>query len=103
MGSDTHPCEGFRELDPRTLSAPDAPALVRPGQRILSFLQCAAAAAGIARGLEQEGVQRGDLIALAIPNAEDLLLGFLGVSGIAAAAPLDCKRPKRNWWLVCFC
>ncbi|MGD0360745.1 MAG: AMP-binding protein [Bryobacteraceae bacterium] len=91
MGSGTHPCEGFRELDPRTLCAPDAPALVRPGQRILSFLQCAAAAAGIARGLQRAGVHRGDLIALAIPNAEDLLLGFLGVSRIAAAAPLDCK------------
>ena len=48
----------------------------------------------IARGLEQEGVQRGDLIALAIPNAEDLLLAFLAFL-MAAAAPLDCSWPKR--------
>jgi acyl-CoA synthetase (AMP-forming)/AMP-acid ligase II/thioesterase domain-containing protein/acyl carrier protein len=91
MSSNAHPFTGLQASDLRTLSARDAVALVRPGQRSFSFLQCAAAADRIAQGLQAEGIHRGDLIALAIPNADQLLLGFLGVASVAAAAPLDCK------------
>ena len=91
MSSNGYPFPGFKAFDLRTLSAPDAVALVRPGQRSFSFLQCAAAADRIAQGLQAEGIHRGDLVALAIPNAEQLLLALLGVASVAAAAPLDCK------------
>lgn len=82
---------GLQAFDLRTVSAPDAVALLRPGQRSFTFLQCAAAADRIAQGLQAEGINRGDLVALAIPNAEQLLLGLLGVASVAAAAPLDPK------------
>jgi oxalate---CoA ligase len=91
MSPSACPVAGLRELDLRTLSAPDAAALVRPGQSSFSFLQCAAAADRIALELQKAGIRRGDLVALAIPNAEQLLLGFLGAARVAAAAPLDYK------------
>ena len=91
MRSSAYPFPDLKAFDLRTLSAPDAVALVRPGQRSFSFRQCAAAADQIAQILQAEGIHRGDLVALAIPNAEQFLLGLLGVASVATAAPLDCK------------
>jgi len=85
------PRASLREVDLRTLSAPDAAALIRAGQRPFSFLECETVADRIAQRLRQEGIHRGDLVALALPNADRLLLGLLGVTRVAAAAPLDCK------------
>jgi acyl-CoA synthetase (AMP-forming)/AMP-acid ligase II/thioesterase domain-containing protein/acyl carrier protein len=53
--------------------------------RDLDYVEC------IAGGLESQGIHAGDLVALAIPNPEDLLLAVLGVLRVTAAAPLSCK------------
>jgi acyl-CoA synthetase (AMP-forming)/AMP-acid ligase II len=71
----------------------------RPGAGF-SFLECSsfecAAAEAIARNLEEAGIRSTDLVALAIPDAESLLRGFLGVSRVAAAAPVDCKLAEQE-------
>jgi acyl-CoA synthetase (AMP-forming)/AMP-acid ligase II/thioesterase domain-containing protein/acyl carrier protein len=91
MSPSAAPSPGFQGFDLRTLNASDAVALARPGQLSFTFRQCACAADRIAQGLRAEGIHRGDLVALAIPNAEQLLLAWLGVASVASAAPLDCK------------
>ena len=90
------PAEGLRDLDLRTLAAPESAALIGSGQNSFSFLQCAEAAEGIAQKLQEAGIRSSDVVALAMPDAESLLLGVLGVSRVAAAAPVDGKLAERE-------
>jgi len=90
------PAEGLRDLDLRTLAAPESAALIGSGQNSFSFLQCAEAAEGIAQKLQEAGIRSSDVVALAVPDAESLLLGVLGVSRVAAAAPVDGKLAERE-------
>jgi acyl-CoA synthetase (AMP-forming)/AMP-acid ligase II/thioesterase domain-containing protein len=90
-GNPNRPIGDLGEFDFRTVAASDSIALCGPGQQSFSFQQCMAIAAEIARELQEAGIESGDVVALAIPDAAHLLLGLLGVWGVAAAAPLDSR------------
>ncbi len=68
---------------------PDAPALVC-GERTLTYRELDDRADGVARELARRGAGPEDLVLLALPRTEDLVVGLLGIlkSG-AAYVPMD--------------
>jgi acyl-CoA synthetase (AMP-forming)/AMP-acid ligase II len=70
---------------------PDRPALIVPDTgQAMSYAQLATRTETLSRRLASLGVQRGDRVALALPNGPDIVLLLLAVTALgAAAAPLN--------------
>jgi acyl-CoA synthetase (AMP-forming)/AMP-acid ligase II/thioesterase domain-containing protein len=77
------------ELSRRAEQAPDAPALVAPGEQTVSFRGLLAGIAGVAEILRAAGVRPGDVVAVAMPDGREFLAALLGAMAAAAAAPMD--------------
>jgi acyl-CoA synthetase (AMP-forming)/AMP-acid ligase II/acyl carrier protein len=72
----------------------DRPSLVAPGRRGLTGGELRAHVARLGAELRARGVQAGDGIGLVGPTGPELAIGFLAVSSVAAAAPINpASRP----------
>ncbi|HEY7517079.1 MAG TPA: AMP-binding protein [Methylomirabilota bacterium] len=68
---------------------PDAPAIVAPHRRALTYRELSAHAALTVRRLRALGVARTDAVAVVMPQGPELAVAFLGVAAGAIAAPLN--------------
>jgi acyl-CoA synthetase (AMP-forming)/AMP-acid ligase II/acyl carrier protein len=68
---------------------PDAPALLAPGRRPLSYAKLREQTSRFASRLRSGGINRGDRVAIVHPNGPELAAVVLGVSSAAVAAPLN--------------
>ena len=64
------------------------------GQRTITYGRLLAEAQALAGGLQAQGVQRGDTVALMLPTGLEFLASFLGVQ-IAGAIPVPLYPPLR--------
>jgi acyl-CoA synthetase (AMP-forming)/AMP-acid ligase II/thioesterase domain-containing protein len=78
---------------------PDALALLAPGRKPLAFSHLRAGIVSLARALQEAGITNGDIVAVAIPEGPELLTVLLGVSEVAAPAPLDCNLTEAEFHL----
>ena len=69
--------------------APDRPALRVPGGPTLTYDALRRQVDRLSADLRGLGVQRGDRVAMVLPNSLEALVAFLAVSNIATAAPLN--------------
>lgn len=69
--------------------APEAPALLAPGEPALTYAQLLARAEALAAALAGHGIGSGDRVAIVLPNGPGAALAFLGVTMTASAAPLN--------------
>jgi acyl-CoA synthetase (AMP-forming)/AMP-acid ligase II/acyl carrier protein len=68
---------------------PDRPSLLAPGRVGLSRGELRAQVDRVAAALVERGVRPGDAIGIVGPNGPELAIGFLAVSSVAAAAPIN--------------
>jgi acyl-CoA synthetase (AMP-forming)/AMP-acid ligase II/thioesterase domain-containing protein/acyl carrier protein len=68
---------------------PDAPALLAPGYRNLSYANLEAAAGRIGAALRNLGLTESARLALVCSNGPEAAVGFLGLAAHAACAPLN--------------
>lgn len=78
---------------------PHAAALVAPGREPLTFWRLQARILSRARSLREAGITSGDIVAVAIPEGPELLTLLLGVSEVAAVAPLDWNFTEAEFHL----
>lgn len=76
-------------LETQARTHPARTAILATDSTALTYAELAAAVRAIARRLAAEGVQRGDRVALILPNGPDAVLSFLGTSVAGTAAPLN--------------
>jgi enterobactin synthetase component F len=75
---------------------PKADALVY-GPNILSYAELDARTAALAQRLRDQGVQRGDIVAVAIPRSIELVLALVAILRAGAAyLPLDLNHPRER-------
>jgi len=78
------------------LAYPDAPALVY-GPNTLSYAELDARTAALAQRLRDQGVQRGEIVAVAIPRSIELVLALVAILRAGAAyLPLDIAHPRER-------
>jgi acyl-CoA synthetase (AMP-forming)/AMP-acid ligase II/acyl carrier protein len=68
---------------------PDAPAMISIDGETVTFDQLHKLIQGLVDDLNQLGIDRGDRVAVVIPNGPEMALAFLAVSSTAACAPLN--------------
>jgi hypothetical protein len=62
------------------------------GSQSLSYQQLAQDAGALARGLADLGVQRGDRVALLLPNCPQFVISYLAINALGAmVVPLHCQ------------
>jgi acyl-CoA synthetase (AMP-forming)/AMP-acid ligase II len=71
--------------------APDAPALIVPGCRVISYGDLWGRAGVVAATVAGAGMRRGERVALLIPDEADLAVAVLGTTMAAIAAPLPAS------------
>ncbi|HEX5228836.1 MAG TPA: non-ribosomal peptide synthetase, partial [Bryobacteraceae bacterium] len=81
----------FAEVARWVREKPDATALLGPDQPTISFAILSARNAALVKMLKAVGIQRGDIVAVAMSDGPDLLSVLLAVGEVAAAAPLDWR------------
>ena len=76
-------------LDLLESGAPSHPALVAPGGPVLTYdaLRCQVRA--LAEQLRAMGIDRGDRVAIVLPNGMEAIVTFLAVAAAGTAAPLN--------------
>jgi len=67
----------------------ESPAIAAPKRRSLSYKRLWRHVEGMIAWLNAQGIGRGDLVAILLPNGPELASAFLGVSAGAASAPLN--------------
>ena len=83
------------QRDPSTLidlldqGSPDHPALRVPDGPSLTYEQLRGQVRAMGAQLATQGIKRGDRVALVLPNGVEAIVGFLAVSSVATAAPLN--------------
>jgi acyl-CoA synthetase (AMP-forming)/AMP-acid ligase II/acyl carrier protein len=75
------------------LAARDVPLLLEPERPTLTGDGLARSVAAVASAVRRAGVERGDVVAIAIPNGQRLAVTLLGTMAAAIAAPLDPLQP----------
>lgn len=88
-----------RDLAKLAQETPHAVALLAPGREPLTFSRLRARILSIARGLRDAGIAIGDIVAVAMPEEPQLLTVLLGVSEVAAVAPLDWNLTEAEFHL----
>jgi acyl-CoA synthetase (AMP-forming)/AMP-acid ligase II len=79
----------FDLIHERALKSPDAFALLAPGRPSLTYRALDDFLGNSAEMLGEVGIDRGDSVAMALPNGPEAATAFLAVSSIAASAPLN--------------
>ena len=77
------------ELKRRSESCLDAPAILAPGRDPVTYRELCREAGELARTLRTMGLERCDTVALVLPDGPEVLPAFLGVTDVAACAPLN--------------
>lgn len=78
-----------RQIERRVNESPQAPALIVPGGETLDYATLWARSGAIAARLASAGVVSGDAVAVHLPEGPEALVAFLGVTRVAACAPLN--------------
>jgi acyl-CoA synthetase (AMP-forming)/AMP-acid ligase II len=73
---------------------PAAPALIVPGRSIITYSELWAAASALAGRLERLGIDRGERVALLLPEGVELAVGLLGTMSAAIALPLEVSTTE---------
>lgn len=76
-------------LESLAMAAPGAPAIVVPEREPLDRRGLVRQIRAVAADLRRAGIGRGDVVVLAMPDSPVAATAFLGVSAVAAAAPLN--------------
>jgi acyl-CoA synthetase (AMP-forming)/AMP-acid ligase II len=79
----------FASIRSQASWSPEAPALLAPGRRPLSYRQLGDQISAAAAGLASLGIRRGDRVALVLPNGPEMASAFLSVAAVATCAPLN--------------
>ena len=75
---------------------PDATALVY-GPSVITYAELDARTATLAQCLRDQGVQRGDIVAVAVPRSIELVLALVAILRAGAAyLPLDISHPRER-------
>ena len=83
-------------LDHQAMRRPHAPAFVTPG-RVMSYAEAASLVRRLAAALQDRGLNRGDRVALRLPNSPWALLSILALARLGAVAvPLPPRRPAEQ-------
>jgi acyl-CoA synthetase (AMP-forming)/AMP-acid ligase II/thioesterase domain-containing protein/acyl carrier protein len=72
-------------------SNPEAAAIFSPGNDPLTFSELDDRVESVAHDLRALGVERGDVVAVAMPEGRELLMTLLGIMRVAVAAPFDAS------------
>ncbi len=88
-----------RDLAGLAQETPHAVALVAPGREPLTFSDLRSRIVSLARALRAAGIASGDIVAVAMPEGPDLLAVLLGISEVAAPAPLDSNLTESEFHL----
>lgn len=67
----------------------DYPAILSPGKKSISFHELDELIFNISLTLTQMGFERGDRIAMVLPNGPEMAVAFLAVSSVCTCAPLN--------------
>ncbi len=70
---------------------PEAAAIFSPGNDPLTFAEFEERIESVAHDLRALGVERGDMVAVAMPEGRELLMTLLGIMRVTAAAPFDAS------------
>jgi acyl-CoA synthetase (AMP-forming)/AMP-acid ligase II len=76
-------------IDAQARICPEAPAILAPGRTALTFGQLGDRLGSAARTLRRAGVERGDRVAIALPNGPELAVAALATASVATCAPLS--------------
>jgi acyl-CoA synthetase (AMP-forming)/AMP-acid ligase II/thioesterase domain-containing protein/acyl carrier protein len=68
---------------------PDAPAILAPGRSPLSYGRLFRHVADVVAQLNSTGLQRGDRVAIVLPNGPEMAVAFLAVAAGMTGAPLN--------------
>ncbi len=86
MTDTTHP---GTLLDLLEAGAPSHPAMVAPGGPVLTYDSLRRQVRALAEQLRAMGIDRGDRVAIVLPNGIEAIVTFLAVSAAGTAAPLN--------------
>lgn len=73
----------------QALQNPDAPAILAPGRKTLTYLPLLNQVLNTINQLRSLAVRQNDPVVIMLPNGPEMALAFLGVSCCAASAPLN--------------
>ena len=76
-------------LDILESGAPSRPALVAPGGPVVTYDSLRLQVRTLASSLRAMGIERGDRVAIVLPNGIEAIVTFLAVTAAATAAPLN--------------
>ncbi|VEN73950.1 AMP-dependent synthetase [Candidatus Desulfarcum epimagneticum] len=79
----------YNLLENRAEKAPDAPAIMAPGQDALSFRQLFERLSRGIKSLNEMGIGRKDRAAIVLPNGPEMAAAFLTAASCAVCAPLN--------------
>jgi acyl-CoA synthetase (AMP-forming)/AMP-acid ligase II/aryl carrier-like protein len=79
----------YSAINEQSDATPNAPALLAPEKKELSYRKLFAHLESIARQLNQLGFRRGDRIGVVLPNGPEMATVFLAVSSVCTCAPLN--------------
>ena len=86
--------EGFlNQLRDRVNASPDTFALLSPGEKPVTFSELWTRIETVARALTDAGLSRHDAVALCLPDGPEYLPLLLGVTRVAACAPVNPALP----------
>ncbi len=82
--------------------AADAPAILAPGQHPLSFAGLRALIEDTRDALMQLGIDRGDRVAMVLPNGPEMAAGFIAIGCHTTVAPLNpaYRREEFDFYLA---
>jgi len=81
----------------RASEQPEAVALLAPGRPALAYRNLIEQLDAVAGQLSSLGIQRGDRVALVLPNGPEMAVAFLAVAGVATCAPLNPAYSSREF------
>lgn len=79
----------FQLLDQHASLRPNAPAIGAPDRLDLSYQQLHSQVTAVASQLRAMGIQKGDRVAVALPNGPEAAIAFLAITACATYAPLN--------------
>jgi acyl-CoA synthetase (AMP-forming)/AMP-acid ligase II/acyl carrier protein len=81
----------------RAAEDPDAPAILAPGRKPLTYAGLQAQIEATVEALNRMGLGRSDRVALVLPNGPEMAVAFLAVSACATCAPLNPAYRAREF------
>ena len=76
---------------------PEAPAILSPGKKELSYQRLSQHIHSIALQLTRLGIRPGDRVAVVLPNGAEMATAFLAISSVCTCAPLNPAYPLEEF------